>query len=68
MADSGEESMKTASTALSLLEIDEIQEASWLEDTTGLPDGKQLRIRLDMVEHERGQDSIERPIGIGQLF
>jgi hypothetical protein len=59
MDDSGEESMETASAVLSLFEIDEVQEASWLKDTTGLPDGKQLRIRLDMVEHERGQDPIE---------
>jgi hypothetical protein len=39
MDDAGEESMETASAVLSLIEIDEVQGASWLEDTTGLPDG-----------------------------
>ena len=60
--------MKTTSAVLSLFEIDEVQGASWFEDTTGLPDGKQLPSRLDMVEHERGQDPIERRVGIGQLL
>src|SRR5574341_579102 len=68
MDDAGEESMETASAVLSLFEIDEVQGASWLEDTPGLPDGNQLPIRLDMVEHERGQDPIERCVGIGQLL
>jgi hypothetical protein len=68
MDDASEESMETASAVLSLVEIDEVQGASWLEDTTGLPEGKQLPIRLDMVEHERRQDSIERRVGIGQLL
>ncbi len=60
--------MKTASAVLSLFEIDEVQGASWLEETKGFPEGQRFPLWLDMVEHEGGQDPIERRVGIGQLL
>jgi hypothetical protein len=69
MEDASEEKMnarkETTRGMLSFIEIGEVQGTSRLEDTTGLPDRKQLRIWLEMVEHKRGQDPIERRVGIG---
>jgi hypothetical protein len=60
--------MEPTCAVLSLFEINEVQGASWPEGTKGFAEGKRFPFWLDMVEHERGQDPIERGVGIGQLL
>jgi hypothetical protein len=52
----------------SFSEIRQVQGASGLEDTTRLPESENLGIRLEMVEHESGQDPVEGGVRKGELL
>lgn len=55
------------------IEIGEVYGASGLEDSADLPQRKQLRVAVDVVEHQGGQHGIEagvrkrEPLRVGQV-
>ena len=61
-------SKKSMWSVIPFREIDEVEGASGPEHAARLKQGELLRVRLEVMEHQRRQYLIEGPIGIGQLL
>jgi len=68
MDEASKKSMKSMWSVIPFREIDEVEGASGPEHAARLKQGELLRVRLEVMEHQRRQYLIEGPIGIGQLL